>query len=58
MTTLAQPGLPRDNAVLQTLTRNNRIEIPGLGTWSCLGAYAVVTGDGVAAVGDTWQVSG
>jgi hypothetical protein len=46
MTTLAQGDLPRDNRVLQTLTRHNRVDIPGLGTWSCVGAYAAVTAGG------------
>ncbi|HEY3722887.1 MAG TPA: MOSC N-terminal beta barrel domain-containing protein [Acidimicrobiia bacterium] len=52
MTTLAQGDLPRDNEVLRTLTRHNRVEIPGLGTWSCVGAYAAVTGPGRVRVGD------
>jgi uncharacterized protein YcbX len=52
MTTLAQGDLPRDNRVLQTLTRHNRIEIPGLGTWSCVGAYAAVTSGGEVRTGD------
>ena len=43
MTTLPQGDLPRDNNVLRALTRHNRIDIPGLGTWSCVGAYATVT---------------
>jgi hypothetical protein len=52
MTTLAQGDLPRDPDVLRTLTRHNRIEIPGLGTWSCVGAYAAVTAPGEVAIGD------
>jgi uncharacterized protein YcbX len=52
MTTLAQGALPRDNDVLRTVARHNRIEIPGLGTWSCVGAYAVVTVPGRVQVGD------
>jgi len=52
MTTLAQGDLPRDNDVLRTVTRHNRIEIPGLGTWSCVGAYAAVTAAGGARLGD------
>ena len=52
MTTLEQGELPRDNEVLRTLTRANRIEIPGLGTWSCVGAYAAVTAAGRVQVGD------
>jgi hypothetical protein len=52
MTTLAQGDLPRDNEVLRTVTRENRVEIPGLGTWSCVGAYAAVTAAGRVQVGD------
>ncbi len=52
MTTLPQGDLPRDNEVLRTLTRANRIEIPGLGTWSCVGAYAAVTTAGRVQLGD------
>ena len=52
MTTLAQGDLPRDNAVLRTVTLHNRIEIPGLGTWSCVGAYAAVATPGRVQIGD------
>jgi uncharacterized protein YcbX len=52
MTTLAQGDLPRDNDVLRTLTNTNRIEIPNMGTWSCVGSYAAVTAAGRIAVGD------
>ncbi|HEX4493906.1 MAG TPA: MOSC N-terminal beta barrel domain-containing protein [Acidimicrobiia bacterium] len=52
MTTLAQGELPRDPEVLRTVARHNRIEIPGLGTWSCVGAYAVVSASGSVRVGD------
>ncbi len=52
MTTLPQGDLPRDNAVLRTVAQHNRIEIPGLGTWSCVGAYAAVTASGPIALGD------
>lgn len=51
MTTLAQPGLERDPALLRTLTRANRVELRG-GTWSCAGAYATVAAPGRVAVGD------
>jgi MOSC domain-containing protein len=52
MTTLAQGDLPRDNDVLRTVTRHNRIELPGLGTWSCVGAYAAVNAAGGVRLGD------
>jgi uncharacterized protein YcbX len=57
MTTLAQGDLPRDNEVLRTITKTNRIEIPGMGTWSCVGSYAAVTAGGRIAVGDEVVVS-
>jgi uncharacterized protein len=56
MTTLAQGELPRDNDVLRALTRHNRVEIPGLGTWSCVGAYAAVTRPGRVQLGDAVAV--
>jgi len=46
MTTLAQPDLPRDIGVLQTIARHNRFDIPGLGPSSCVGVYALVTTGG------------
>jgi MOSC domain-containing protein len=52
MTTLAQGDLPRDSGVLRTVARHNRVEIPGLGTWSCVGAYATVTTPGRVQLGD------
>ena len=52
MTTLAQGDLPRDNGVLRTVARHNRVEIPGLGIWSCVGAYATVTTPGRVQLGD------
>ena len=54
MTTLPQGDLPRDNETLRTLSRHNRIEIPGMGTWSCAGAYANVGETGHLATGDQW----
>jgi uncharacterized protein YcbX len=52
MTTLPQGDLPRDNGTLRTVARHNRIEIAGLGTWSCVGAYAAVTTPGRVQLGD------
>jgi uncharacterized protein len=57
MTTLAQGDLPRDNDVLRTVARHNRIEITGLGTWSCVGAYAAVTTAGRMQLGDEVRVT-
>jgi uncharacterized protein YcbX len=52
MTTLAQGDLPRDANVLRTVATHNRVELAGLGTWSCVGAYAAVTAPGTVRVGD------
>jgi uncharacterized protein len=57
MTTLAQGELPRDNDVLRSVARHNRIEIAGLGTWSCVGAYATVTAPGPVQVGDAVRIT-
>jgi uncharacterized protein YcbX len=57
MTTLAQRDLPRDVDLLKAIARHNRIEIPGLGTWACAGAYAGVTRPGTVSVGDAVTVS-
>ena len=52
MTTLAQGDLPRDNGVLQRVSRENRVDLPGFGVWSCVGAYLSVSSPGRLAVGD------
>jgi len=57
MTTLAQPGLPRDPGVLQTITRYNRFDIPGLGPSSCVGVYALVTTPGSTRAGDAVEIT-
>lgn len=54
MTTLPQADLPRDNETLRTVSRHNRIDIPGLGEWSCVGAYANVVKSGHIATGEGW----
>ncbi len=52
MTTLAQPGLPDDKGVLQTLARHNQRDFGGFGDFACLGVYAEVIEPGTVAVGD------
>ena len=52
MTTLAQPDLPRAPEVLQTIARNNRLDIPGLGPSSCVGVYALIATAGAVHDGD------
>lgn len=51
MTTVAQPGLPREPGVLQAIAEHNRLT-NDLGTFACLGAYATVTRPGVVRAGD------
>lgn len=52
MTTLAHGDVPADRETLRTVARENKIEIPGLGTWACAGVYATPTSFGVIALGD------
>jgi uncharacterized protein len=52
ITTLDQQELPRDNAVLQTIARHNRIDIPTLGPSPCAGLYAIVASGGTVRRGD------
>jgi uncharacterized protein len=51
MTTLAQPGLPRQTGTLQTLARINRRK-NDFGSFACLGAYATLARPGLVRVGD------
>jgi hypothetical protein len=37
-------------------TGHNRVEIPGLGSWACAGAYADVATGGELAVGEAFEV--
>jgi uncharacterized protein YcbX len=55
MTTLAQPGLPHQPAVLRTLARINR-RTSELGSSACLGSYASVAHPGVVRAGDVVSV--
>jgi uncharacterized protein YcbX len=57
MTTLPQDDLPRDRATLQVIAAQNRVEIPGLGTWACAGSYCDVTAAGRVHVGDTYSLT-
>lgn len=52
MTSVAQADLPRDNTVLQTIARHNRLDIPTVGPSPCTGAYASVRRGGVVSTGD------
>lgn len=52
MTTLAQDDLLADREVLRTIAHHNRVEVPGIGRFACLGAYATVVEAGPIVVGD------
>lgn len=56
MTTIAQPGLERAPAVLQTIARENRLTNE-LGTFACLGCYATVDRAGTIEVGSPVEFS-
>jgi Domain of unknown function (DUF427)/MOSC domain len=52
MTTLAQDELPKDNEVLRTLARQNRLDVAG-GLYPCAGVYATVESTGTIRPGDS-----
>jgi uncharacterized protein YcbX len=52
MPTLPQHDLPRDDDVLRTLIRHNRLEIEGSGRYPCAGVYGTVEHSGMVGVGD------
>lgn len=52
MTTLAQDDLPRDNDILRTLTRHNRLDVGGGARYPCAGVFAVVDSPGTIRAGD------
>lgn len=57
MPSLAHGDLPVDRAVSRAVASLNRREIPGLGTWTCAGAYAAVLEAGRVRVGDPVEVA-
>jgi uncharacterized protein YcbX len=52
MTTLPQPGLPRDSGVLKAIAGIGRRQIGTLGQFACAGSYAEVVTPGVVRRGD------
>lgn len=52
MPTLAQEELPRDDGVLRTLVRHNRLELEEGARFPCAGVYAVVDAPGTVGRGD------
>lgn len=57
MPTLAQEELPRDNDVLRTLVRHNRLDLGDGARFPCAGVYAVVDGPGTVSRGDVVTTS-
>lgn len=57
MPTLAQGELPRDDDVLRTLVRHNRLELEGGARFPCAGVYAAVEATGPVRQGDVVTVS-
>ena len=51
MTTLAQGDLPKDNDILRTLAKHNRVDVAGA-LYPCAGVYAVVEAAGNIRAGD------
>jgi len=43
MITLPQGDLPKDPGILRTAAQHNRVEIPGAGSYPCVGVYATVS---------------
>jgi uncharacterized protein len=56
MTTLAQPGLPKDAGVLKTIASVGRKQIGGVGQFACAGSYAEVVSTGVVRRGDPVRI--
>jgi uncharacterized protein len=56
MTTRAQDDLPKDNEILRTLVRHNRLDVAG-GLYPCAGVYAVVEAAGSIRAGDPVSVA-
>ena len=53
MTTLPQGDLPRDPLILRTLAQENRVDMPGIGTYACVGVLANFTAPGSVSTGDS-----
>ena len=55
--TLAHGSLPRRTDAVRVLLEHNRIDVPGLGTHPCLGAYAQVLRGGTITTGDRAELA-
>lgn len=56
MVTLPQNHLPEDKSLLRGLAKTNRVDIPGGGIFTCLGAYGLVREPGTVRTGDPVQI--
>lgn len=56
MTSVEQPGVPRDNRILQTITRDNRMSTETLGQLPCAGLFAEVASPGTVTEGDVLTI--
>jgi len=52
MTTLPQGDLPKDPGILRAAAQHNRLDIPGVGLYPCVGVYAGVASGGTVRRGD------
>jgi hypothetical protein len=58
MTTLPQADLPKDPGILRTAAQHNRLDIPGVGRYPCVGVYAGVASGGTVRRGDPVALDG
>jgi uncharacterized protein YcbX len=53
MISLPQGDLPKDPGILRTAAQHNRVDIPGAGSYPCVGVYATVAAVGSVRRGDS-----
>ena len=56
MITLPQGDLPKDPGILRAAAQHNRLDIPGVGLYPCVGVYAGVASGGTVRRGDAVAV--
>ena len=56
MTSLEQPGIPRDNKILQAIARENRMSTETMGQLPCAGLFGEVESPGIVAEGDVLTI--
>ena len=56
MTTVEQPEVPRDNRILQTIARDNRMSTETMGQLPCAGLFGEVDSPGTVAIGDVLTI--